>query len=336
MTWEELLAEFRALGGIAENVRLGEGRLGRGVFVIDPSEPARLHCTPNMFVPVEELEVREGELRAKPGSVGERERAFFDDYQRHFGWSAGFAEQEWRDQEAWHNLPDSIKEYVTNMGGSQNPEVRFLAPSEDVCLLHYVKARDFIHNGKTQLVPIVDLVNHLGTVSGYDVEDGLGVHGTFKDEVLVRYNLFDTWAHALTYGFTDVCYFAYSLGITVELFGTHSVSIFRDANEVDVVNDLRFPKVTMSGNRINVPHLTLGNAAAVDTPRAIFRKLTSSICTTNQADDAFDSIRHFNNSKFIGLLRALRDVDGRIARLLSEAAINQLDTLSACVGARAL
>ena len=42
MVFEELLAEFRALGGVAENVRLGRGRSGRGIFVVDPGNPRRV------------------------------------------------------------------------------------------------------------------------------------------------------------------------------------------------------------------------------------------------------------------------------------------------------
>src|SRR6476646_4511492 len=35
--WDEMVREFRALGGTVENVRLGDGPLGRGLFPIDDS-----------------------------------------------------------------------------------------------------------------------------------------------------------------------------------------------------------------------------------------------------------------------------------------------------------
>jgi len=38
-TWDELVDEFRALGGTLENVRLGHGALGRGLFPIEPGRP---------------------------------------------------------------------------------------------------------------------------------------------------------------------------------------------------------------------------------------------------------------------------------------------------------
>ena len=40
--WNEMLDEFRALGGVAENIRLGHGVFGRGLFPIDPAKPIRI------------------------------------------------------------------------------------------------------------------------------------------------------------------------------------------------------------------------------------------------------------------------------------------------------
>ena len=37
MRWEELAEEFRSLGGVFENTRIGKGAAGRGVFVLDPA-----------------------------------------------------------------------------------------------------------------------------------------------------------------------------------------------------------------------------------------------------------------------------------------------------------
>jgi hypothetical protein len=42
--WERIVGEFTALGGVADNVRAGEGPLGRGLFAIDPSQAVRLRA----------------------------------------------------------------------------------------------------------------------------------------------------------------------------------------------------------------------------------------------------------------------------------------------------
>ncbi len=42
MQWDEPVEEFRAIGGVADNVRLGIGPRGRRLFVVDPGKPASL------------------------------------------------------------------------------------------------------------------------------------------------------------------------------------------------------------------------------------------------------------------------------------------------------
>src|SRR5580704_15806069 len=84
-SWEDLLAEFRALGGTAENIALGHGQSGRGLFPIDPAKPVRVRTPPNLLVPSEDTELRNGQLVVKASAmIGVRERSFFDHYQKEF------------------------------------------------------------------------------------------------------------------------------------------------------------------------------------------------------------------------------------------------------------
>src|SRR5690242_15359319 len=117
MDWDELLAEFRSLGGVFENVRVATGASGRGVFVVDPSKPALIHVPLNLLVPIGDVELRDGGLTVKAESgVGGRERAFFERYQRHFGWGAGLSEEIARLQREWFELPAEIKRSICTMG----------------------------------------------------------------------------------------------------------------------------------------------------------------------------------------------------------------------------
>ena len=40
--WDFLIAEFRRLGGIADNVTQKEGEYGRGIFSVDPNLKVRI------------------------------------------------------------------------------------------------------------------------------------------------------------------------------------------------------------------------------------------------------------------------------------------------------
>jgi hypothetical protein len=337
MVFDEVLAEFRRLGGVAENVRLGEGKFGRGIFVVDPSAPATLHAPENILVPADEVEVRDGNLVLRnETALGPAERAFFETLHRSFGWGAGLFEEIWQAQESWSRLPSDVVTAIANMGGTFHPQMRFVPPSSDICFYHFIKSRDFSYDGKFYIAPLIDLVNHSSGVPTYVLENGIGVAGRFADEMLVCYNLVDAWAYAIVYGFLEPAPQAYSLAITVELYGRHKLTINRDVGTFENRQGIRFPAVEIEGNTIVLSHLLLGQTNVPDLPRGLFRQIMQPYVNAAQADEVFDSIARFNRSKFIALLRTLRQYDTPLVRMLEEAAINQLEALAACVGARAL
>ena len=52
-SWNEMLGEFRALGGVADNVRLGYGPFGRGIFPIDTTRPVSIRIPEDLLLPIE-------------------------------------------------------------------------------------------------------------------------------------------------------------------------------------------------------------------------------------------------------------------------------------------
>jgi len=335
MDWEELLREFRELGGVAENIRLADGPFGRGVFVIDPSKPAVIKTPENLLVPCDTLTLSDGQLTTNAPSLGARERDFFERYERYFGWGAGGFDEAMQAQAAWSRLPTEIVTFIKTMGVLDHPDRRFLEPTIELALYEYMTSRQFFHNERVHLAPVADLVNHSSTASIHTFDRGVVIEGTFQAEVFHRYNVSDAWAHATNYGFSDRNPLAYSIGLSVDILGKQ-ISIKRAVHQVDIRNGVLFPKVEIAGNRVELPHLMLGNAGVMDLPRAVFRKIMESTVTERQADDAFDTIVHFNRIRFINLLRTLRKYHGPLVDMLEEATINQLEALSSNVGVRTL
>ena len=90
--WDAILAEFRALGGTAENIMLGQGPRDRGVFPVDPAKPVRLCSPTNLLVRAEDTEIRDGRFVVKASAtLGERERVFFDNYQQDLSGALAFS-----------------------------------------------------------------------------------------------------------------------------------------------------------------------------------------------------------------------------------------------------
>lgn len=51
----DLLQRFRALGGVADNVRLRQGPHGWGLFVIDPEQPVRVVTPAHLLITPQDL-----------------------------------------------------------------------------------------------------------------------------------------------------------------------------------------------------------------------------------------------------------------------------------------
>src|SRR5689334_376451 len=92
-TWNDMLNEFRALGGVADNVRLGEGAFGRGLFPIDPEKPVKISIPEDLLVVLEDVYIENGTFRVNSRSaVSSRGRAFLEEYERAFAWGVARGE----------------------------------------------------------------------------------------------------------------------------------------------------------------------------------------------------------------------------------------------------
>jgi hypothetical protein len=333
MTWEELLDAFRALGGVAENVRLGEGPYGRGIFVNDPHKPAKLWAPSSMFIRIDDIIAQDSDMAVRGDGYDPRVRTFFERYQAHYGWGAGGHEASAAMQAAWHALPASIVAAIQATGALDRPQERFSASNAELALREYLCTRQFSHNDSRYAVPMIDLVNH--SAHGYTLGGGYGVEGTFADEMLVSYAPTDAWTKVVNYGFAATATIAHSVGVTVGLPGGRALSIGRNILNFTIENNLRMPALRCEGNEVLLSHLVLGLESGKDLPRAIFYKVMDR-AGVPQADAVFDSIARYNRLQFTSLLRLLRACDGSLARALEDGILNQLDALSACVGTRSL
>ena len=66
--WDEMIEEFRALGGVADNIEQGCGALGRGLFPVDPKKNVRIFVPENLLINVKEVVFESGLLRVKEGA----------------------------------------------------------------------------------------------------------------------------------------------------------------------------------------------------------------------------------------------------------------------------
>lgn len=336
--FEELLETFRTHGGVADNVRYGESRHGHGLFPVDAHLAVRLHVSETLLVPAADLELREDRLAVREASLLPLEvRELFERLHRHFGWSAGLSEELLAAQERWNRLPSEVARFLTNLGTFTDPASRFAEPSARSCLYDFLRSRELAYKGGTYVAPVLEFVNHSVAAAPFVVASGVGVCGTFPGEIVARYSPADPWGYAMTYGFADGSPNAYCLPITVEPPGAPRLSIRRDLATADLdERHVRLPRTTIRSDAIDLSFVMLGHARRPDLPRGVFRKVMSPHLTIQKSDEIFDNILRFNHLRFLELLKILRKHDVPLTRMLEDAAIHQLEALSANVGARAL
>ncbi|MFL6689620.1 MAG: hypothetical protein ACJ8IR_05460 [Alphaproteobacteria bacterium] len=327
--WDELVDEFRALGGVANNVRLDYGPFGRGLFPVDPKKPVTIRIPEALLVDVQHIRfTRDGTFFLSPAApVDVQRRAFLENYQRNFSWGVGQSETGALVQ----MLQAASDELRTFLKATFKMDPWFDTPLSGTVPERFFSARYIAYKDRGVLMPIVELANH-GRLTRYEREDGIGLSGTFDDEILVRYGdddpleIFENWGFG-----SESENFALSLPLNVETT-CGPLAIRRDKTAPGADREL-YPAVSVENGRIELSLMVLGHRREPRLPRENFyRALTTAGLARNEAKDLFERIREINRSALSKLVQLadlaappLRDLLRRVANL-------QLELLSHCAG----
>ncbi|HWA90051.1 MAG TPA: hypothetical protein VG889_08460 [Rhizomicrobium sp.] len=328
--WDEMLDEFRALGGTASNIRLGAGALGRGIFPIEPAKSVTIRIPDNLLIDTADAHFENGIFRVRAeANVGSRERAFLEDYENRFSWGGGGraeTEQVFADAQA---LPASLRR---ELAGEYRCGAWFEEPTQARIQEQFVASRCISYRGRSVIMPIVELVNH-GAGVNYDTNDGLKLAGKFGGEVLVRYTDLDPYGLFLTWGFAYEQRLAFSIALAGNV-GEAQLEIGRDIAEFSSPQAW-VPRLARSAGGGALDFLMIGNSQYPRLCRGIFYKVMHEAGLAG-FEEAFDTIQHVNRTHFLNLLAALEGVKGPMAKTLSRMARHQLTAMSFSFGVRAV
>jgi len=327
--WNEILDEFRALGGVADNVRLDDGPLGRGVFVIDPALPARLHVSENMLVSVSDIVFENGALRISPkAGIGERERRFVEDYYGRLSWGAGGRGEIERVFEHAQKLPENLRYRLSTEHRCSN---WFVKPTEEVIQQRFLQSRHIDYEGRTVLMPMTDLVNH-GAAPPFLCKNGITIAGKWESEVFVHYGDTDPYGAFESWGFTCEEPTAFSIEVLGNI-GPTRLHIERALGETKSGPRQWVPRFSNRDGDGVLNFLMLGNRQYPRLCKGIFYKTMQSAGLAGY-EEAFDTIQHVNRMHFLALLETLEKFDGPMVQTLRRMARYQLQALSYCFGVR--
>lgn len=324
-SWGETLQHFCVLGGVVENVVLGEGPFGRGLFPRDVNLPIKMSIPNELLCPVDWLQMDEqGELLlSNDCDWNDETKSFYLDYQLDYGFGGALKQELMQKQTEFFGLPETLKTMLINFGMNQSI---FQKPTLQACLDMYKQSRRIVAKDRMMLMPIIELVNYDGlSKKSFVKEPNIGISGKFKNEILINYGLVGDAALMFEgYGFSTAKPYTFSgtLGINV---GANMINIARFVTLYKTVEKTNMPKVKVEGNTVHLSCLVLGSINDKSSPKKIFTKLMHSVgMPAPIAANVFDGIVEQNKSFFLHLLEELRPLEGHVVDGLRTMAKNQL------------
>jgi hypothetical protein len=330
-SWEEMLRFFRMLGGVCENIVLGHGPLGRGLFAKDPSLPVLLRVPRTLLFDVDEIEFVGDRMRLKPtANAMEAQRIFFERYQDAFSWGGGGSAESAEFIASLDGLPPDLRNLLIDefqFGDLFEGDAAARAQKR------FIDSRMIQGQDKTRLImPLIELANHGSAGLNYEFGKDLQIAGMCNGEVLASYGAKDPYSMFRTFGFASPEPGAFSLPVNVAP-RPPEILVQLDTSRAVKRGNTFFPQMERRDGRIELSFLMIGHARYPRLSRGVFRTLMREAGATDP-DDLFDRILAFNWRKFLNLLAVLEPYEGEMITTLRKMARYQLEAMSYCIGSR--
>ena len=157
--FQSLIEQFVLLGGFAENIRIGKGKLGRGIFPIDSSRRAKIITPTNLLISRNKVGIRHGEIYVKDSSKFSSKEKRFIESNYNYAWNDGGNSCASEFLEYISIMPESVKNQLLDCGFMSN-DMPSGDPVESEVLKRFIDERVVSFEGKSVLASVWDLVNH--------------------------------------------------------------------------------------------------------------------------------------------------------------------------------
>jgi hypothetical protein len=329
LLWDGLLNEFHALGGTAQNVRLGKGPPGRGLVPIVPAVPVRVHVPESLLLPVHLATIGNGVFRVSPDApLGARARSFFETYERHLSWGVQYREL----LELLTLLQDASAEVRGLLETPFQAGAWLRGARPEAIAERFFSTRALDYKGTRVIAPMLDLINH-GLGPRFQSTNGMALQGQFAGEVVSRYGPTDPLGIFNGWGFASSCeFFALSLGLHLRTSWGLLVIERADHPVMEGGSGGFAPQVSISGDTMTLSHLLLGHKRFPKLSRGIFYRILRE-AGHDGAEETFDRIQYINRLACHQLAAAAESAAPALRRILRDLARYQLLAMSYNVGA---
>ena len=292
--WDFLLAEFRKLGGIADNVMQKEGEYGRGIFCVDPTMTSRIVTPKNLLIKKDDIYMENNQLRIKKDKKYNQEiRNFFNFYQDNFSWGFGGREKtELFEKELSlfnPNLKEFIKKFVL-----VDIDLRHKGEWDNVVKKQFINARSVKFRDTSVIVPILELANHkVRSFSFLITNDGISTpnYSPTNSEIRFSYNNSSPINRFFSHGFYSEETIVFSVPFEFTFLPSEVTILCKGKSLKD-----DSMKITKSKNKIIIEGLPIADINYPKLPYDYYRELVNRIEEINFPEGFLSQIFQFNIS----------------------------------------
>jgi len=328
MKFENVLDDFRVLGGVANNIDCHESiNGGRGLFAFNPKLPIQIHCRPNFLLEYQDIQLDDQKhiKVSERGSNNKEIKSFYEKFHRYFGWSAGGFDEIRGFYNELNLLPDEIKKFLSIFGW---PSSSFKKLSDNELLDHYLVSRQININSKKIIMPFIEMINHSPNGNNYVIDDGIKFNGYFNGEIFANYNSHVDMFHFFrNYRFVSVTGCMLSCDMSIDFPSIGRIFISRFDGIVNKDRGLTLPQVKKTEGKLSISFVELFNKHG--RAREIFTELMSSYdIPLAKANEIFNGIIEINIQVLIAFLDKSNKLKGRAIENLRTIAKTHLQILN--------
>tara|TARA_B100000214_G_C23960634_1_gene625059 strand:- start:1059 stop:2051 length:993 start_codon:yes stop_codon:yes gene_type:complete len=324
--WDILLSKFRDLGGIADNICQKEGTNGRGIFPVNSKIKSKIFTPSNLIIKKEDIYLLDGKVRIKDKDYYHRDtREFFDFYQDNFSWGGG-------GKEITETFENSLKLFPSNLKGILKDnrlidiEERHKGIWKNVILSQFLYAREFNFKNQSQIVPLLELVNH-NAISFQFYKSNSGIsspnYPPLSRELTYSYGNKGTLSCLFNYGFFSKETIVFSLPFNLFI------------KEMDITlmcqgNELRDDsmKIQRSGKNILIEGLPIADSNSPSLPESYFKELIDQIGGCRFPINPLIEIINFNKVIRENILISIESTHNNASLMLENAINHEIELIS--------
>jgi len=325
-SWQQILIEFRALGGVAENVGLRKGQYGRGIFPLDPELPSRIQVPKDLLINAQYLYIDSKEIKIKGNSPCTPEtKRFIDNYLEYIGFEASIWDEINEFEDGLRKLPHDVISLLEKLG-ALDLKARHKGNWEEVVFNNFIQSRFVDYRKGKYLAPIFELVNHNHNFHAFSTNTSTGVSTEKRKgdhEFLHSYSKGnDPIRMFFGYGFSSKEPFAFSFPIVINVSTTKKPVRIQGGSGIEGLIHLE-----NQDNELLLDYLPLGNKFDPTFP---IRQLTATLKRFPEynpreiLNKAFTS----NQEEICNLLLKLDKSNSKISSLLKETLCYQLSAIA--------